>query len=121
MLPENQRAATPLECHHLSHFTKGWFVGDFNPTLLATDKVEVAVKHYQAGDQEARHHHKVATELTAIVSGRVRMSGQEIGAGEIVRIVPGQSTDFTALTDTVTVVVKVPCVAGDKYMDAARP
>ena len=45
------------------------------------------------------------------------MSGEEIGAGEIVRIKPGQSTDFLALDDTTTVVVKVPCVAGDKYVD----
>jgi ethanolamine utilization protein EutQ (cupin superfamily) len=59
----------------------------------------------------------VATEITAVVSGRVRMSGEEIGAGEIVRILPGQSTDFTALTEATTVVVKVPSLAGDKYTD----
>ena len=117
MVPEHSRPAKPLERHRLEDFTKGWFVGNFTPTLLATDAVEVAVKRYQAGDREAAHHHKVATELTAIVSGRVRMSGQEIGPGEVIRIAPGQSTDFTALTDTVTVVVKLPCVKGDKYED----
>ena len=106
-----------LERHRLDCFTKGWFVGNFKPALIASDAVEVAVKHYQAGEHEPSHHHKVATELTAIVSGRVRMAGEEIGAGEIVRIHPGQSTDFTALTDTITVVVKMPCVAGDKYTD----
>src|SRR4051812_45374010 len=117
MLAKNNPAATPLERHRLSDFTKGWFVGRFEPTLLATDAVEVAIKNYKAGDHEASHHHKVATELTAVVSGRVRMSGQEIGPGEIIRIAPGQSTDFTALTDVVTVVIKLPCVGGDKYVD----
>jgi mannose-6-phosphate isomerase-like protein (cupin superfamily) len=107
----------PLERHHLKRFIKGWFVGNFKPTLLASDAVEIAIKHYQAGEHEMSHHHKVATELTAIVSGRVRMAGEEIGAGEIVKIHPGQSTDFTALTDAVTVVVKMPYVAGDKYSD----
>jgi len=92
-------------------------VGNFNPTILPSNDVEVAIKHYKAGDHESSHHHKVATELTAIVSGRVRMSGEEIGPGEIVTIDAGQSTDFTALTDAVTVVVKMPCVAGDKYPD----
>lgn len=109
-----------LERHDLSDFTKGWFVGNFNPTILASDAVEVAIKHYKAGDHETSHHHKVATELTAIVSGRVRMSGEEIGPGEIIKINPGQSTDFIALTDVVTVVVKMPCVAGDKYPDNAK-
>ena len=107
----------PLERHHLEGFTKGWFVGRFSPTLIPSDAVEVAVKHYQAGEHESAHHHKIATELTAIISGRVRMSGEEVGAGEIVKIHPGQSTDFTALTDATTVVVKMPCVAGDKYVD----
>jgi mannose-6-phosphate isomerase-like protein (cupin superfamily) len=115
---EKNRAEATLERHSLNQFIKGWFVGNFTPTLMASDDVEVAIKHYKAGEHESSHHHKIATELTAIVSGRVRMSGQEIGAGEIVKIIPGQSTDFTALTDATTVVVKTPCVAGDKYVDS---
>jgi len=107
----------PLQRFPLNQFTKGWFVGRFEPTLLGTDEVEVAIKHYRAGDCEDAHHHKVATEVTAVVTGRVRMSGEEIGAGEIVRIPPGQSTDFEALTDATTVVIKLPCAAGDKYLD----
>jgi mannose-6-phosphate isomerase-like protein (cupin superfamily) len=108
----------PLQRYNLSDFTRGWFVGNFSPTTLSTDAVEVAVKHYRAGESEAAHYHKVATELTLIVSGRVRMSGEEVGPGEIVRIEPGQATDFMPLTETTTVVVKVPCVRGDKYMSA---
>ena len=90
-------------------------MGNFSPTLLATDAVEVAVKHYRAGESEASHYHKVATELTLVVSGRVRMSGEEFGPGEIIRVPPGTTTDFAAITDATTVVVKVPCVSGDKY------
>ena len=107
----------PLERHRLDSFTKGWFVGNFSPTLIASDAVEVAVKNYKAGETENSHHHKVATELTAIINGRVKMSGEEFGAGEIIKIHTGQSTDFTALTDVTTVVVKMPCVSGDKHAD----
>jgi mannose-6-phosphate isomerase-like protein (cupin superfamily) len=117
MPPQGCQTKMPLERHRLEKFTKGWFVGNFSPTLMPSDAAEVSIKHYRAGESESSHHHKVATELTAIVSGRVRMSGEEIGAGEIVKIYPGQSTDFTALTDVTTVVVKMPCVAGDKYPD----
>jgi len=106
-----------LERHPLNSFTKGWFVGKFDPTLIPTDAVEVAVKHYRKGESEASHHHKVATELTLVLNGEAKMSGEEIGAGEIVKIYPGQSTDFHALSDVTTVVVKMPSVAGDKYMD----
>ena len=54
---------------------KGWFVGRFTPTVLSTNDVEVAVKHYKKGDYESAHYHKIATEVTVIISGRVKMNG----------------------------------------------
>lgn len=99
----------------LDEMTKGWFVGAFTPTAFQTEVAEVAVKAYKAGDREDRHHHKVATELTLVLNGTVRMNGVAYASGDIVRIEPGESTDFEAVTDVTTVVVKVPCVAGDKY------
>jgi mannose-6-phosphate isomerase-like protein (cupin superfamily) len=101
----------------LSAMTKGWFIGDFDPTLHRTRDVEVAVKHYRAGDSEGAHHHKIAREFTVIVSGSVRMNGRTYGAGDIVVIDPGETTDFCALTDAVTTVVKIPGAPDDKYVD----
>lgn len=95
--------------------TKGWFVGDFAPAALRTDAAEVAVKTYAAGTVEPRHVHKVAPEVTLILHGRARMNDAVREAGDIVVIEPGESTDFEALTDVTTVVVKTPSVAGDKY------
>ena len=83
--------------------------------MLRRTACEVAVKHYAAGDREDVHHHKVATEITLIVSGEVEMMGQRWSAGDIVVVEPGEATDFLAVTDAVNVVVKLPSVAGDKY------
>lgn len=94
---------------------KGWFVGDFEPTLYRTDTTEVAVKKYAAGDKEEAHYHRIATELTLIISGEVAMNGKRYSAGDIVLMEPGESTDFEALTETVNVVVKVPSARNDKY------
>lgn len=102
----------------LEDMTKGWFVGDFAPTVLQTEACEVAVKHYRAGDREALHHHKVGTEVTLIVSGRVRMLDREWGPGDILVLEPGEATAFEALTDAVNVVVKTPSAKDDKYEGA---
>jgi mannose-6-phosphate isomerase-like protein (cupin superfamily) len=99
----------------IEEMTKGWFVGDFKPTLHATRDVEVSVKHYRAGDAEAAHYHKIAREFTVIVSGIVRMSGRDFKAGDIIVIEPGEATDFQAVTDAVTTVVKIPGAQNDKY------
>jgi len=100
----------------LEDMVKGWFVGGFDPTAFNTDVCEVAVKNYSAGDNEAAHYHKIATEVTLILSGRVSMMDQEWKAGDIVVLNPGEVTDFEALTDSTNVVVKVPGALDDKYL-----
>jgi hypothetical protein len=32
----------PLDRHRLADFTKGWFIGDFEPTLIPSSAVEDA-------------------------------------------------------------------------------
>ena len=100
----------------LNEMTKGWFVGNFKPSLIITNDVEVAVKEYEKGDYEARHYHKVATELTVITSGRVRMNGVEYSKGDIIIIEPNEATDFEVLENTISTVVKFPGVGDDKYL-----
>jgi quercetin dioxygenase-like cupin family protein len=104
----------------LEDMVKGWFVGNFTPTLIATNAVEVAVKEYPKGSYEALHHHKIATEITVIVSGRVRMNGEEYCKGDILVIAPNEATDFEVLEDTITTVVKFPGASDDKYPGAAQ-
>lgn len=101
----------------LSDMTKGWFIGNFEPTLLKTNAAEVAVKTYKKGDYEEKHYHKIATEYTCIISGRVKMNGIEYGAGDIIVMEPGESTDFECLENgTTNVVVKMPGANNDKYL-----
>lgn len=102
--------------HDLRSMTGGWFIGEFAPTCFATKDFEVAVKRYPVGIKEAPHVHKVGREFTLVLEGRVRVNGQELGADTIFEIPPGEATAFETLTEVVTVVVKVPCVAGDKYL-----
>jgi quercetin dioxygenase-like cupin family protein len=104
-----------MKVHHLDDFVRGWFIGPFTPTLCPTDQFECAVQRYSAGDREAAHVHKVATEYTIIAEGTARMNGAVYERGAIVVIPPGQATDFEAVTDVTTFVVKVPAVKDDKY------
>jgi quercetin dioxygenase-like cupin family protein len=100
----------------LEDMFKGWFVGNFTPTAFSTEACEVAVKTYKAGEREGAHFHKVATEITLVLSGRVRMVGKEWGPGDIIVLSPGEVTDFEALSDAVNVVVKTPGATNDKYL-----
>jgi len=99
----------------LPDMKRGWYVGDFEPSVYKTSNVEVAVKKYQAGDGEQWHYHKISTEITVIVLGKVVMNCKEYTDGDIIMMEPGEGTDFRVLQDTITVVVKIPCELNDKY------
>lgn len=105
-----------MKVYKLDDMVKGWFVGNFSPTLVATNEVEVAVKKYKAGDHEETHYHKVATEITVITDGEVQMNGVTYKSGDILVIEPLHATDFKAITDVTTTVVKIPGASNDKYM-----
>ena len=109
-----------MKLARLDDMVRGWFVGAFSPTALSTPDCEVAVRKYKAGDREDEHFHKIATEVTLVLSGRVRMFGRELGEGDIIVIEPGEATDFEAVTDAVNVVVKLPGALNDKYLTNQR-
>ena len=104
-----------MKSARLEEMFKGWFVGDFSPTSYATSACEVAVKTYHAGDREVAHYHRIATEITLILWGTVRMVGREWQAGDIIVLEPGEISSFEALTDSVNIVVKTPGALNDKY------
>jgi quercetin dioxygenase-like cupin family protein len=105
-----------MKVNNLDNFIKGWVIGNFEPSLLKTDDFEIAVKHYECGDFEPKHYHRVATEITIIAEGMVRMNGEIYSKGDIITIEPGEATDFKALHETITTVIKFPCVKDDKYI-----
>ena len=104
-----------MKISNIDEYKNGWFVGDFSPTVLSTDACEVAIKYYKAGEKEDSHMHKVAIEVTAVVSGKVRMNDKEWSDGDIIHLDPGEVTNFEAISDAITVVVKTPSIKNDKY------
>lgn len=100
---------------NIKDFTKGWLIGDFEPSLYKTKDVEVGIKIYKAGDKEKAHFHKIATEYTIIISGIVRMLNKLHAQGDIVVIPPNISNEFECIKDAILLVIKTPSVVGDKY------
>ena len=105
-----------MKVDKLARMFRGWFVGNFEPTLYRTNDVEVAVKKYNAYEYDSAHYHKVATEITVLLNGRAEMNGVIYNDGDIIVIEPNDVTDFRALDDgTTTVVIKLPGANDDKY------
>ena len=105
-----------MQKNNIRDFTKGWIIGDFEPALIKTKDFEICVKTYKAGDKDAAHFHKIATEYTIIAKGKVKMQGNIFEENDIVTIEPSEVSDFEALEDTTLLVVKLPSEPNDKYL-----
>lgn len=101
----------------LSKMFRGWFIGNFEPSVKKTRLFEVAVQNYKRGDYEPSHHHKKSCEITVIARGKAKMNNKFYQEGDIILLKPNTSSDFKALSKVMTVVVKIPSVKGDKYLD----
>ena len=105
-----------MKLGNLSEMIGGWFIGDFEPSLIKNKDFEASVKYYKKGDEESKHMHKVPTEITVIQSGKAIMKDKTLIKGDIIVLEPGDSTSFLALEDTTTFVIKFPSVKNDKYI-----
>ena len=102
---------------NLTDFPKGWIIGDFNPSLFLNKNVEVSVKYFKSGDLEPSHKQLIATEITVVVSGKIRMKDLILVEGQIATIPPGEFADFEALTACSLVCLKYPSIPSDKVLE----
>jgi|ERR1019366_183448 quercetin dioxygenase-like cupin family protein len=104
-----------MKIAHIKDFTNGWFIGDFEPSLLKTPQFEVAHHFYPTGFIGTPHTHKIATEYNYIVNGRISVDGNILKTGDIFIYEPGDIADVKFLDDTNLIIVKTPSIPNDKY------
>ena len=105
-----------MKFYRLNNFIKGWLIGDFEPSIIKTKDFEFAIKEYIKGDEEDKHLHKIAAEITVVVSGSFKMNDKILKKGDIICLKPNETADFHCLEDGSTAVIKKPSVKDDKYL-----
>ena len=105
-----------MQVERIENFVAGWFVGNFEPTILKTSDFEVAIKYFSKGDTEPSHKQIIATEITGVISGVIRMNNREFQKGDLITILPGEYADFECLEDCSLICVKFPSDPSDKIL-----
>lgn len=101
--------------HHITDFIGGWFIGDFEPSILKTKDFEVSIKTHLQDEQWPHHYHKEATEFNYVFSGKVKIEDVVYEAGDIFVIYPEYIVRPEFLEDCTILCVKTPSKIGDKY------
>jgi quercetin dioxygenase-like cupin family protein len=100
---------------NLEDMHKGWFVGNFEPAVFKTELFEVGTTFHPKGSSWDLHYHKKGTEITWLISGKMKIQETIVEAGEIFLIPPYEIADPEFLEDCRVLVIKTPSDTNDKY------
>jgi quercetin dioxygenase-like cupin family protein len=100
----------------IENMHRGWFIGNFEPSVYKTDKFEVGYIRHKKGEKWPKHYHKIATEINLLNKGNMNICGKTLFPGDIFVIQPDEIADPEFLEDCEIIVVKIPSAIGDKYI-----
>ena len=101
---------------NISEMTRGWFIGNFEPSILKTKDFEVGVMSHKKGEYWAPHIHKEAIEYNLLLDGLMNVNDVIIEPGTIFIFDKGEIARPIFLEDCRVLVVKSPSIPGDKYV-----
>jgi quercetin dioxygenase-like cupin family protein len=104
-----------MKVHKLDSFYRGWFIGDFEPSILKSKSFEIGLLTHKEGEQWPKHYHAIATEYNLLVKGSMIIQQTKIVPGDIFVLEPYEIADPQFLEDCVVLCVKIPSIPGDKY------
>ena len=93
----------------------GWFIGDFEPSILKSKDFEVAILFHPKGEKWQKHFHKEAVEINVLLTGKMIINEKLLLPGNIFLIEKNEIADPEFLEDCTIVCVKTPSIPGDKY------
>lgn len=104
-----------MDVSNISDFKGGWFIGNFEPSLLKNAGFEASVKLHKKGEHWPTHYHKIATEYNVIIVGRMTIQNKTLEAGSVFILYPFEIADPVFHEDTIIVCIKHPGANNDKF------
>jgi quercetin dioxygenase-like cupin family protein len=104
-----------MRMDRIERFKNGWFIGDFEPSLVRSKDVEISLMHHKKGAYIPLHYHHLVEEINVFVSGSMLCNGTELKPGDIFIFEKDEVSDCIVHEDSTIVVVKMPSIIGDKY------
>tara|TARA_B100000242_G_scaffold294269_1_gene275872 strand:+ start:1926 stop:2249 length:324 start_codon:yes stop_codon:yes gene_type:complete len=100
---------------NIKEMHRGWFIGDFLPSVLRTTLFEVGILKHQKGEEWPKHYHAEATEYNVLINGSMTVNNNLIKEGEIFVLEKNEICNPIFHKDCTVLCVKVPSIPGDKY------
>lgn len=97
-----------------SDLRKFWLVGNFDKSVLKTDKFELGVCYLNKGFIEKPHYHRLSSEINILLSGHMIVNGTSLHSGAIFVFAPSDVSNAYVVEDSLVVVARDGSYPGDK-------
>lgn len=105
-----------MKIFNRDEYVNGWFIGDFEPSIIKTKDFEIAYRENKKGEIAEAHYHKEAEEINYFIFGKISVNGEVLTAPVIYMVEKNEITRTEFLEDSGVIIVKVPSVIGDKFV-----
>ena len=100
----------------VADFTRGWFIGDFQPSIIKTSEFEVAKLSHKKNEKWGFHYHSLATEINVLLKGSMTINGMDVSTNSIFICDKNQVACPIFNEDCDILCIKVPSKPDDKYI-----
>ena len=105
-----------MKTFSLDEFYRGWFIGDFEPSIIKTKLFEVGLLSHRKGEKWPAHFHEFLTEYNLLIKGKMIINGTSICKNQIFIFKPGEVADPVFLEDCEILCIKIPSIPQDKII-----
>jgi dTDP-glucose pyrophosphorylase len=95
---------------------RGWYIGNFEPTVYKTKDFEVGYLLHKKGEIWPVHYHKYTTEVNLLTKGKMILNDLELNENDIFVINKGEIACPIFLEYCYIICIKIPSVPGDKII-----
>lgn len=105
---------------NISETKGGYFLGDFEPSILKSSDVSIAVKRIFRGALDGGYYRKCDTEIVYIMSGVLEIDKKKYKKGDIILWEPQDVINIFAIEDSEYLLIKLPGSRNDIYHDCTE-
>ena len=105
-----------IKLYKIEDMFRGWFVGNFEPSVFKHAGVEVGYLLHKKGEKWQTHYHNNLIEVNLLVEGKMILNDIELNKNEIFVIDKKVIACPIFLEDCYIICIKIPSMVGDKIL-----
>jgi dTDP-glucose pyrophosphorylase len=100
----------------LSKYTRGWLIGNFEPSIQKETEYEIGVLTHQKDEKWGFHYHRESIEINILLKGKMIINNIELNTGDVFTFNKNIIACPIFLEDCKLICIKIPSVPGDKFI-----